>query len=207
MLTRYSLRSFFRSSIPLLPTRALTTAVAAHHSVQTQPARPQDEDDWSTEVPSGLPLDGLIEQSRFNWRDRATSRPRPVSSASSVAKELDAPAKRVSVGRSELHLGEPFHSEVATYAGRCAYLSLAVLLALTKLCSFLPLLAAEEHDVEKEVKDRLANWPIKRLQQEGYCLTNMSAYWMEATKSGRPAAVFQLGAGTTLPSTHRFECV
>ena len=71
---------------------------------------------------------------------------------------------------------------------------------------FLPLLRAEQDEDEALLKERLSNWSVARLKEEGYCLTGMSAYWLDATHFGRPVASFALGPGLALPE-HRFECV
>jgi hypothetical protein len=40
--------------------------------------------------------------------------------------------------------------------------------------------------------------------EEGYCLTGLSAFWLQANQFGRPVAAFLLGPGRALPE-HRFE--
>jgi hypothetical protein len=77
--------------------------------------------------------------------------------------------------------------------------------ALT-LHRFLPLIEAEQKEEEAIIQERLSSWSIQRLRSEGYCLTDMAAYWMEQTHFGRPVAAFSLGPGVVLPA-HRFECV
>ena len=42
--------------------------------------------------------------------------------------------------------------------------------------------------------------------EEGYCLTGLAAYWLQANQFGRPVAAFLLGPGLVLPE-HRFESV
>jgi hypothetical protein len=73
-----------------------------------------------------------------------------------------------------------------------------------KLCSarFLPLLELELAEEEKEMRERLAKWPLKKLCNEGYCITGMSAFWIDS-KYGRIAA-FSLGPGFALPD-NKFE--
>ena len=75
---------------------------------------------------------------------------------------------------------------------------------ITKLLSarFLPLLEAEQAEEEKEMRERLAKWPIKKLCDRGYCITGMSAFWLDS-KFGHVAA-FGLGPGVALPD-HKFE--
>lgn len=75
---------------------------------------------------------------------------------------------------------------------------------ITNLLSarFLPLLELEQAEEEKEMRERLAKWPIKKLCDHGYCITGMSAFWLD-TKYGH-VATFGLGAGVALPD-HKFE--
>ncbi|TFK48338.1 P-loop containing nucleoside triphosphate hydrolase protein [Heliocybe sulcata] len=70
---------------------------------------------------------------------------------------------------------------------------------------FLPLLDAERRESEAVIKERLSNWSLERLKQEGYCLTELSAFWLQGTQFGRPVASFTLGPGISLPEGHRFE--
>ena len=67
---------------------------------------------------------------------------------------------------------------------------------------FLPLLEAEQAEEEKEMRERLAKWPIKKLCDRGYCVTGMSGFWQD-TKFGHVAA-FGLGPGVVLPD-NKFE--
>lgn len=69
------------------------------------------------------------------------------------------------------------------------------------------LLHLEEAEDAESYQHRLATWPIKRLQDEGYCITGLSAYWVtNATQYGRPVASFELGPGVKLPAS-KFTCV
>jgi hypothetical protein len=67
---------------------------------------------------------------------------------------------------------------------------------------FLPLLALEQAEEERELRERLAKWPLKRLCNEGYCITGMSGFWLDS-KFGHIAA-FNLGPGIALPD-NKFE--
>ncbi|KAH9052013.1 hypothetical protein EDB83DRAFT_1204435 [Lactarius deliciosus] len=67
---------------------------------------------------------------------------------------------------------------------------------------FLPLLELEQAEEEKELRERLAKWPLKRLRDEGYCITGMSAFWLDS-KYGHVAS-FALGPGVALPD-NKFE--
>jgi len=64
------------------------------------------------------------------------------------------------------------------------------------------LLELEQAEEEKEMRSRLAKWPLKRLCEEGYCITGMSAFWLRS-KFGNVAA-FGLGPGVALPD-NKFE--
>jgi hypothetical protein len=67
---------------------------------------------------------------------------------------------------------------------------------------FLPLLALEQAEEERELRSRLAKWPLKRLCNEGYRITGMSGFWLDS-KFGHIAA-FNLGPGIALPD-NKFE--
>ncbi|KAJ7691122.1 P-loop containing nucleoside triphosphate hydrolase protein [Mycena rosella] len=66
------------------------------------------------------------------------------------------------------------------------------------------MLEAEQQEDEAVLKERLSTWSLTRLQEEGYCLTGLSAFWMQEGQFGRPVASFLLGPGLAL-SEHRFE--
>ena len=72
------------------------------------------------------------------------------------------------------------------------------------LSRFLPLLELEQAEEEKDMRERLAKWPLKRLCNEGYCITGMSAFWLDS-KYGHVAS-FALGPGVALPD-NKFEWV
>lgn len=73
--------------------------------------------------------------------------------------------------------------------------------------SFLPLLESEEAESRRDIIERLSTWSLERLKQEGYCLTDVSAYWCKANQFGKPVAAFQFGPGIILPQNLKFECV
>ncbi|KZV63553.1 hypothetical protein PENSPDRAFT_208228 [Peniophora sp. CONT] len=66
------------------------------------------------------------------------------------------------------------------------------------------MLDAEQTEEEAIVQERLASWSIQRLKSEGYCLSDMSAFWLEETRFESSVAAFSLGPGVALPH-HRFE--
>ncbi|KAF8621479.1 hypothetical protein AX15_007769 [Amanita polypyramis BW_CC] len=121
-------------------------------------------------------------RNRFDWRLRAPSRSR---------KPPDKPArgyiKRYSPPNTEVAVDMPVHEAISAYKDR-----------------FLPLLDLEQREGEAILKERLSNWHLDRLREDGYCLTGVSAFWLQATQFGRPVASFILGPGVVLPD-HRFE--
>ncbi|KAI0087655.1 P-loop containing nucleoside triphosphate hydrolase protein [Irpex rosettiformis] len=70
---------------------------------------------------------------------------------------------------------------------------------------FKPLLEAERDEDEAVLRERLASWPLQKLQDEGYCITEMQAFWQDRYKYGKPVATFHLGPGIALPPHHRFD--
>jgi len=60
---------------------------------------------------------------------------------------------------------------------------------------FLLLLEAEQAEGEAVLREHLAMWLLARLCQEGYCLTDLSAFWMDAPQFGWPVACFMWGPG------------
>ncbi|KAH9033101.1 hypothetical protein EDB85DRAFT_1147860 [Lactarius pseudohatsudake] len=90
---------------------------------------------------------------RFDWRLRATSRAATRSGglrSSHDGANSRAYIKRVIPQHLEIQSGEPFHHEVNGYENR-----------------FLPLLELEQAEEEKEMRERLAKWPLKRLRERG----------------------------------------
>ena len=47
---------------------------------------------------------------------------------------------------------------------------------------------------------------MQKLQEEGYCLTGLSAFWLSETHFGRPVASFMVGPGVAL-GQHLFRWV
>ncbi|KAF9460474.1 P-loop containing nucleoside triphosphate hydrolase protein [Collybia nuda] len=121
---------------------------------------------------------------RFDWRLRAPSRTRKAritgaKYAKYIRRKLPPLVNTVQ--------GEPFYDAIRAYQDR-----------------FLGLLDAEQVEDEAILKERLSSWSLGRLRAEGYCLTGLSAYWLQANQFGRPVASFLLGPGMTLPE-HRFD--
>ncbi|KAK2466612.1 hypothetical protein APHAL10511_000870 [Amanita phalloides] len=119
---------------------------------------------------------------RFDWRQRASSRSRkpPHRPPRGYIKRRHPP-------NADVQINEPFYDAIAAYKQK-----------------FLPLLDMEQKESEDVLKERLSSWPLDRLREEGYCLTGVSAFYLQATQFGRPVASFTLGPGLVLPD-HRFE--
>ena len=146
---------------------------------------------------------------RFDWRLRAPSRTPALRNDDNKTSRGDGKAKQPYVKRVvpqhfEIEPGARFHDEVRSYEDRWVFLSLSVATGPHPFffCRFLPLLALERAEEERELRERLAKWPLKRLCNEGYCITGMSGFWLD-TKFGHIAA-FNLGPGIALPD-NKFE--
>ncbi|RDB23511.1 Regulator of nonsense transcripts 1 [Hypsizygus marmoreus] len=132
------------------------------------------------------PLDPSQPAERFDWRLRASSRIRkPLTKPNSTERKKYIRRKLPNLINVEQ--GERFYGAITSYGER-----------------FLELLAAEQAEDEAVLKERLSSWPLARLKDEGYCLTGLSAYWLQANQFGRPVASFLLGPGLALPE-HKFE--
>ncbi|KAL0952306.1 hypothetical protein HGRIS_006594 [Hohenbuehelia grisea] len=135
---------------------------------------------------------------RFDWRDRAPSR--IIAQARARKGTSSAPDPDLFFGqRAQNHpkrfppvnvgvqLGEPYFDAIEAYQDH-----------------FLPLLTAEQAEDEQVLNNRLSTWGLDRLKAEGYTLTDLTAYWLNANQFGRPVASFLLGPGLSLPD-HRFD--
>ncbi|KAH7924454.1 P-loop containing nucleoside triphosphate hydrolase protein [Leucogyrophana mollusca] len=120
---------------------------------------------------------------RFDWRLRASSRSQPTRQDAQKQVGHKTYTRRVI----------PPHP-----------LSSAWLILERTAYRFLPLLDSEQAEDEAVLRERLSSWTLNRLREEGYCLTDLSAFWLEAPQFGRPVASFLLGPGIALPE-HRFE--
>ncbi|KJA17170.1 hypothetical protein HYPSUDRAFT_206440 [Hypholoma sublateritium FD-334 SS-4] len=123
---------------------------------------------------------------RYDWRKRAVSRSQNTVDPSALPKGYKRrvrkpPAEFISENELVLRPAVREYSE-----------------------KFLRLLHMEEAQDEAALRDRLAQWGLERLQKEGYCLTGMGAYWLEANQFGRPVAAFSIGPGIVLPD-NKFE--
>ncbi|TIA77765.1 hypothetical protein E3P98_04091 [Wallemia ichthyophaga] len=81
---------------------------------------------------------------------------------------------------------QPFYHRVNEYVGR-----------------FKGLVKLEQQASEHKFNNRMHEWPLDKLKQEGYVITDLSACHARR-KWGKPSAIFQLNPGHLLPS-HRFR--
>ncbi|KAJ7634774.1 P-loop containing nucleoside triphosphate hydrolase protein [Roridomyces roridus] len=123
---------------------------------------------------------------RFDWRLRAPSRVKSKPSTRENGKKSKY-VRREHPSRINVGLNEPYYDAIQSYSKR-----------------FMAMLEAEQQEDEAVLKERLSTWSLTRLQEEGYCLTGLSSYWLEETQFGRPVASFLQGPGMSLPE-HRFE--
>ncbi|KAK7031328.1 P-loop containing nucleoside triphosphate hydrolase protein, partial [Favolaschia claudopus] len=119
---------------------------------------------------------------RFDWRLRSPSR-----AVKETGRKKARYVKRAQPPRVDVGWNEPYYEAIQTYTKQ-----------------FSAMLDAEQQEDESVLKERLSTWSLTRLQEEGYCLTELSAFWLEGNQFGRPVASFLLGAGISLPE-HRFE--
>ena len=167
-------------------------------------------------------LDPPAPMTRFDWRLRATSRVslqqlKPLGDQP-LGERHSQYIKRMQPPQVNTEQGRPFHDAIQTYQKRyvskCSGRSIhtptlflcSKIFKLVRIRRFLSLLAAEQAEDEAVLKERLSNWTLNRLKEEGYCLTGLSAFWLQANQFGRPVASFLLGPGLALPE-HRFEFV
>jgi len=141
---------------------------------------------------------------RFDWRRRAASRPSQgrTHRLSCDGKEPRRHIKRLIPPHLEIQPDERFYHELKAYEDRCVLHILPEIATKLFPSRFLPLLELEQVEEEKEVRERLAKWPVKRLCDQGYCITGMSAFWLDS-KFGN-VATFGLGPGVVLPD-NKFE--
>ncbi|KZT23060.1 P-loop containing nucleoside triphosphate hydrolase protein [Neolentinus lepideus HHB14362 ss-1] len=144
----------------------------------------EDDADTESELASSV---RVTHQPRFDWR-QTLLRVRRKRAASAVVDDHSRFIKRVAPPCMSIQPRSPFYREIQAYNEH-----------------FLPLLDAEQQEDEAVIKERLSNWSLARLQEEGYCLTELAAFWLKATQFGRPVAAFTLGPGIALPTGHRFE--
>ncbi|KAG6837045.1 hypothetical protein H0H93_015616 [Arthromyces matolae] len=177
-------------------TEALYTSATFYPSSHATPMKPIQtkrtvaEDEWLQEAFADDNQPSLYPETtkeRFDWRLRASSRtPKPtIPPYGTFIRGKYPPRKQPST--QPVSRGDKLYAAVSAYEDR-----------------FKRLLEAEQQEAEAALKERLSTWGLDRLKEEGYCLTNLSAYWLQENQFGRPVAAFALGPGLVLPD-HRFE--
>jgi hypothetical protein len=176
------------------------------------------EEEWLQEetadsVDDGEPLDlKAVEEvmsERYDWRKVARRRKATEELQAGSDAELRRPRapKRYRPTAVAVAPGQPFFQEIESYRKQCAesYHPSYPFFWLTfrNELSFEPLLLQEQQEEESVLEER-KQWPIEKLKEEGYCLTDLYAFWLDATQFGRPVAEFSLGPGVSL-GWHRFE--
>ncbi|KAG6328408.1 hypothetical protein ID866_10681 [Astraeus odoratus] len=158
-------------------------------STRPSAARGSSEHELPVEVyfSEGSPL---TPSPRFDWRLRAPSRSKRTLARQADKKrhaEYKGYAKRLMPPHTLARPGDAYFEEIRAYNKW-----------------FLPLLEAEQAEGEAVLRERLATWSLSRLCEEGYCLTGLSAFWMDAPQFGRPVACFLQGPGIVFQE-HRFQ--
>ncbi|KAF8512101.1 P-loop containing nucleoside triphosphate hydrolase protein [Hysterangium stoloniferum] len=182
------------STLSRQPSTAFVRQITTANSLSTEIDLdvPEDIDDQilSSIFKKDTPKDitpTLYAGSRYDWRSRASSRknpgglidpPLPSKGNTRYSRRIDPVIEDVP---------NPWHEAVQNYKLR-----------------FLDLLKAEEEEERKLINSRLAEWPLDKLQKNGYCLTGLSAFWLDAPQFGKRVAAFTKGPGVTLPY-HRFD--
>ncbi|KAF9553856.1 P-loop containing nucleoside triphosphate hydrolase protein [Agrocybe pediades] len=108
--------------------------------------------------------------SRYDWRKRATSR---TTGQMTTDEEKSRHKKRLRVAENDFGPHSPYYNRILHYSSR-----------------FRKLLDLEEAEDEAALKHRLSTWSLAKLKKEGYCLTDLKAYWLKETQFGRPVADF-----------------
>ncbi|KAG1865157.1 hypothetical protein C8R48DRAFT_833478 [Suillus tomentosus] len=131
---------------------------------------------WSIHITQNC----ILRNRKFPTRAAAQARAGPLHSEARRNTSVSPP-------HIQVQQGEPFFEEIQAYNKH-----------------FLSLLELEQNEDEAVLRERLSTWSLFRLQEEGYTITGLSAFWMGAPKFGRSVASFSLGPGIDLPE-HRFE--
>ncbi|KAL5520432.1 hypothetical protein ACEPAG_9656 [Sanghuangporus baumii] len=165
------IRSFIASPSPCLGKRASSTAVAFKPRKHTQA---QKEWIYQSQL-QAYPITRQEAPPRFDWRRRAPSR---------IAGDEDFSYEYTRRAEYPARLCESseFMEQVEAYKQR-----------------FRPLIDAEQEAEEDMIKRRLSKWPLDRLKNEGYCLTDVKGFWLEESKIDRYIAGFRIGPGINLP--------
>lgn len=199
-------------TVPSLPRRSHFSTSCLNHFRSSAPTQAtnfggltREEEEWlqNSDILALATSSGL--GPRFNWRMRATSQTAVQGHVSEDGKKPRS-IKRIAPLPINVKQGEPFFEEIQAYSARYVFIIIMHHRFPHMVNRFLPLLEAEQIEDEAVLKERLSNWSLARLREEGYCLTDMAAFWLDAPQFGRPVASFALGPGLALPE-HRFEYV
>jgi len=213
--TYLGIRDFFKQLVTHRPSHSRRSCLYTTCSTRlaTTPAQVQSEHQLPLEVyfSEGSPLSP---STRFDWRLRATSQPkgRLVNPALRTADQQHTArkgyVKRVAPPYIRTQPGDVYFEEIHAYNERYVHFFFVKcrVASLSVNVRFLPLLEAEQAEGEAVLRERLATWSLARLCQEGYCLADLSAFWMDAPQFGRPVACFMWGPGVVF-TEHRFQSV
>ena len=150
-------------------------------------------------APAVLPID------RFDWRFRATSRVKRPKKDEDEEKQRSPRRKRLQGLEPDLE-GLYYHASQNYKSKYVRSFLTEVVISVYIIFRFVHLLDLEEAEESAALKHRLSTWGLKRLEREGYCVTGLSAYWLEANHFGRPVASFSYGPGMRL-SDNKLEFV
>lgn len=147
----------------------------------------------------------LAPSTRFDWRLRATSRSNHRHDSPEKRGGARVYMKRVVPSCTEVQPGEPLYEDIQAYRDQWVPCFIIHTVSVRLSCrSFLPLLDAEQAEDESVLRNRLSSWSLSRLREEGYTITDLYGFWIEAPQFRNPIACFSLGPGIVLPE-HRFE--
>ncbi|KAF8335696.1 P-loop containing nucleoside triphosphate hydrolase protein [Cantharellus anzutake] len=148
------------------------------------------ESDWlqepeSSSAPESPPVRsgrlGHEPWGRFDWKSKLLQRNRRLLNNQLHDQHPTRPLRRYKPASVELRPDMPYFEEIDRYIKR-----------------YDPLLIQEQSVEDEAYLERLREWPLEKLIEEGYCLTGLSAFWLEATQFGKPVAVFSLGPGKAI---------
>ncbi|KAG5219491.1 P-loop containing nucleoside triphosphate hydrolase protein [Salix suchowensis] len=140
--------------------------------------QPDDSSSSMISIPSHV--EESEARDRVDWRQRAPSRMRQVAAETKDGKKKRF-TRRHEPPKVDVTVGEPFYHQNL------------------KEDRFLELLNMEEDEDEAVLQKRLSTWSLDRLKEAGYCLTELSAYWMKANQFGRPVLVSRIDPLTETP--------
>ncbi|KAF8645614.1 hypothetical protein AX16_007696 [Volvariella volvacea WC 439] len=157
-------------------------APSSSSSATTTTASPDTAPNCCREV-----TDHATMNDRFDWRLRALSR---------MDKSVIERTKFPSRWKPDPNYDNYYHPSEWEYKDASVQYS----------GKFEPLIKVERAVADEEINMRLSKWPVEKLENEGYCFTNMTAFWLaDEQYYGQSVAAFTLGPGIPLRANHRFE--